>query len=181
MLFGLFRKGPSESAHAVYGSIVAQARQPAFYMGYAVPDTVEGRFEMILLHATLVFARLKDDDVGARILAQEVLDVFFTDMDRSLREMGVGDLSVGKKMKKLGRAYAGRSQAYDRGLAAGDAAELAAALKRNVFAGLDGPEVEAGAARLARCALAAAASLAAVPTARLLAADLPWPDPAAVA
>lgn len=181
MLFGLFRSGPGDAAHAVYGSIVAQARQPGFYLDYAVPDTVEGRFEMILLHATLMFDRLKDEAPDARRTAQEVLDVFFSDMDRSLREMGVGDMSIGKKMKKLGRAYAGRSQAYGRALEAGDADDLAAALGRCVQGGAGGPAAETGAARLARYAFAARASLAAAPTPQLLAADVPWPAPAAVA
>ncbi|MEJ1158608.1 ubiquinol-cytochrome C chaperone family protein [Prosthecomicrobium sp. N25] len=179
MLFGWFRSRIADSSYAVYGSIVAQARQPAFYLDYAVPDTVEGRFEMILVHIALLFDRLKDEDAPIRAGAQEVLDLFFADMDRSLREMGVGDLSMKKKMTKLGQAYNGRALAYGR--AAGEGAPaLAAAFLKNVWAGRSGPAEAAGAARLARYALATAASLKASPPRTLLDAAIPWPDPADV-
>jgi cytochrome b pre-mRNA-processing protein 3 len=179
MLFGLFGRRIADSSYAVYGSIVAQARQPAFYLGYAVPDTVEGRFEMILVHNALIFDRLKDEDAAVRAGAQEVLDLFFADMDRNLRELGVGDLSMKKKMTKLGQAYNGRAIAYGRAIREGVDA-LAAAYVKNVWAGRSDPETQAGAARLATYAFAAEAALGAVPASDLLAASIPWPDPAAV-
>lgn len=177
MLFGLLGRRYSDSAHAVYGSIVAQARQPPFYLEYGVPDTVTGRLEMIILHAHLLFQRLKREDraVGAR--AQEVLDLFFTDMDRNMREMGVGDLSVPKKMKKIGMAYQGRSIVYGQALEARDVTGLSAALARNVYAEATGPD---GAERLARYALATLDALAPQAAADLVAAAIAWPDPAAV-
>lgn len=175
MLFGLFGPRIPDSCYAVYGAIVAQARQPALYLDHAVPDTVEGRFEMILVHATLVFRRLAREDKPTRAAAQQVLDLFFTDMDRSLREMGVGDLSVGKKMKKLGMAYQGRLQAYSAALDAGDAAELAAALQRNVYRGAG---EAAAAAALARYVGTAAAALETQSAADLVEARIAWPSPA---
>ena len=133
MKFSLFSRRTADPAEALYREIVARARQPAFYRDLAVPDTTEGRFEMILVHLALLFHRLKSEDRECARVAQAVLDAFFRDMDRSLREMGIGDLSVPKKMKKLGEAYHGRSLAYDRGLEANDAEALAAAIGRNVL------------------------------------------------
>jgi len=179
MLFGLFGRRIPESRQAVYGAIVAQARQPAFYLDHAVPDTVEGRFEMILVHATLMFHRLGREAPATRAAAQDVLDIFFTDMDRNLRELGVGDLSVGKKMKKLGMAYAGRSQAYSRAIAAGDAVDLAAAVLRNVFRGDAGAAAPAG--RVAAYMLAATERLDGQSADDLIEARIAWPDPAAYA
>jgi cytochrome b pre-mRNA-processing protein 3 len=176
MLFGLFGRRFADKTHAVYGAIVAQARQPAFYLDYGVPDKVESRFDMVVLHGFLLFRRMAGEPAETRAEAQDVLDLFFLDMDRTLREMGIGDISVPKKMKKIAEAYAGRSEAYGRALDAGDRAAFAAALGRNVYGGAPDP---AGAAALADYAFAADAALRAVPAADLLAARLPWPDPAA--
>lgn len=117
---------------AIYGMIVAQARQPAFYAALNVPDTVNGRFDMLVLHLWPVLRRLKA--VGAADLAQGLFDRFCTDMDGNLREMGVGDLTVPKRMQAFGEAFYGRTAAYDAALAAGDEA-LAAAINRNVLNG----------------------------------------------
>ena len=136
-------------AEKLYGAIVAQARTPAFYAALGVPDTPLGRFEMIALHAYLLFRRLKTGGPEDRALAQGVHDVMFADMDRSLREMGVGDLGVGKRVKKLATNLYGRIAAYDEGMDNGepdrgeiDEGALVAALTRNVFA-----EAAEGAAR----------------------------------
>lgn len=124
-------------AEKLYLTIVGQAREPVFYADYGVPDTPLGRFEMIALHAYLVFRRLKSGEQADGALAQGVHDVMFADMDRSLREMGVGDLGVGKRVKKLAVNLYGRIAAYDEGMDAGDDGVLIAALNRNVFAEVD--------------------------------------------
>lgn len=121
-------------AYALYNALVAQARSPGLYLHAGVPDTVEGRYEMVMLHAFLLLRRLKPLGEPARELGQRVFDVLFDDMDQTLREMGVGDLSVGKKIKGLAAAFYGRIAAYDEGLAAADGSVLEQALTRNVFA-----------------------------------------------
>ncbi|MHA1563738.1 MAG: ubiquinol-cytochrome C chaperone family protein [Alphaproteobacteria bacterium] len=123
-------------AERLYGHIVGQARQPAFYQDMGVPDTPLGRFDMISLHAFLLFRRLSGTGRAGRALGQAVHDVMFADMDRSLREMGVGDLGVGKRVKKLAKNLYGRINAYDEGLKGADE-DLEAALGRNVFADSD--------------------------------------------
>jgi cytochrome b pre-mRNA-processing protein 3 len=108
---------------------VAAARHPVFYADWSVPDTLDGRFDMISLHAFLVLDRLKGTEQAFR---QALVDELFADMDRSLREMGVGDLSVGKKVRKMAEVFYGRLAAYDQALAASQGA-LEAAIARNVF------------------------------------------------
>lgn len=120
--------------HAIYAAIVAQARQPAFYSGQGVPDTLEGRFEMLVLHAFLYMHRLKDEPQDVKDVSQQVFDLMFSDMDRSLRELGVGDLTVPKKIKKMAQAFYGRAAAYDAALAKGGAG-LSDVVMRNVFSG----------------------------------------------
>jgi cytochrome b pre-mRNA-processing protein 3 len=131
------------SAHAAadtaYGRVVEQARQPVFFAEYGVPDTLDGRFELICLHAFLYLHRLKADRPQASPFSQCFFDRMFADFDRSLREMGVGDLSVGKHVKRMARAFYGRILSYESGLA-GDDAALAAALARNVFGTVSAPE-----------------------------------------
>ncbi len=128
--------GQIAAPERLYLSVVGQARQPVFYRDMGVPDTPLGRFEMISLHAFLLFRRLSGMGQAGRALGQGVHDVMFADMDRSLREMGVGDLSVGKKVKKLAKNLYGRIAAYDEGLGGADDI-LVAALERNLFAESD--------------------------------------------
>src|SRR5512140_1695941 len=123
MIFGLFRHAP-ETIARLYGTIVAQARAPAFYGRYAVPDTVNGRFEMIVLHLVLLLRRLEGEPVAVRRRGQGVFDLFCRDMDGSLREMGVGDLAVPRQMRRIGEAFYGRQAAYAAALAAGDTVPL---------------------------------------------------------
>ena len=132
------------TAHQIYGAIVSQARSPEFYLNCGVPDTVSGRFELIVLHVGLVVQRLGEGEKRHRELGRSVLEAFFEDMDRSLREMGVGDLAVPKKMKTAASAYFGRSQAYRDAMAGGDGAALRAALQRNVYADCEHPAVPDG-------------------------------------
>jgi cytochrome b pre-mRNA-processing protein 3 len=122
-----------QSAERLYRRVVTQARQPALYARLGVPDTVEGRLEMILLHLVLLFHRLRGEGDDGQSLAQSVFDRFVADMDRSLREMGVGDLAVPKRMKAIGRSFYGRVEAYGKPIAEQDLRTLAVALRRNLW------------------------------------------------
>jgi cytochrome b pre-mRNA-processing protein 3 len=135
MMLPLFRRSPKTTIAALYGAIVAQARLPRFYQDYAVPDTVLGRFDMVLLHVVLVLRRLRQGEARDRALAQQQFDMFCRDMDHNLREMGISDQGVPTQMRRVGEAFYGRAQAYEAALGeAGDAA-LGEALARNVYAG----------------------------------------------
>jgi cytochrome b pre-mRNA-processing protein 3 len=143
MILRLFRGTPTVPPERLYGEIVAQARQPWLYSTAGVPDTVDGRFDMIVLHAFLVFDRLSGGDERAKTLSQAVFDEMFKDMDRSLREMGASDVGVGPKVRRMAEVFYGRSQAYSDALRQqGESRRqaLIAALARNVFAGNEGAE-----------------------------------------
>ncbi len=146
------------AARSLYSVAVSQARQPVFYTDYAVPDTHDGRLELIQLHVILLLRRLQRGDDEGRLLGQALFDVFFLDLDRSLREGGVGDLSVGKWVKRIGQQFYARATAVEAALAQEDAAGLEAVLSSNVYAGLEGA-IEAAA--LARYLLDADRALAA--------------------
>lgn len=141
MIRRLFRGTPTVPPERLYGQIVAQARQPWLYSTAGVPDTVDGRFDMIVLHAFLVFDRLGQGEERAKALAQAVFDEMFKDMDRSLREMGASDVGVGPKVRRMAEIFYGRSRVYSEALRQeGDAGRqaLISALARNVFAGEEG-------------------------------------------
>lgn len=179
MILRFFRRNDGgETIQRLYGAIVAHSRQPVFYTDYGVPDTIEGRFEMILAHAFLLFHRLKVESEDRRGLGQGVFDAFCTDMDANLREMGVGDLTVPKKMKKVAEAFYGRIGAYEGPLEAGDIDALSAAVLRNVHGSKPACAHEARA--LAHYMIGAAAALQAVPFASLAAGDFPLAPPAAI-
>lgn len=133
MVFGLFRRRQRPEVLAAYTAIVAQARQPWLYVRYNVPDTVDGRFEMIMLHMILVLNRLRGEGDVAADFSQQLFDTFFADMDGSLREMGVGDLGVPKKVKKMAEAFYGRAAAIAEALAADGLQELESVVDRNLF------------------------------------------------
>jgi cytochrome b pre-mRNA-processing protein 3 len=138
MILRLLRGTPTVPHERLYGQIVAQARQPWLYGTLGVPDTVDGRFDMIVLHAFLVIDRLHREDDRAKALAQAVFDEMFKDMDRSLREMGASDIAVGPKVRRMAEVFYGRSRAYAEALGqVGEARRqaLVAALARNVFPG----------------------------------------------
>jgi cytochrome b pre-mRNA-processing protein 3 len=139
-----------------------------------VPDTVSGRFEMVLLHTVLVLRRLQEGGPAEAAIGQTVFDLFCTDMDRSLRELGIGDIGVPKRMRQVGEAFYGRAQVYNDCIARGDEAALAAALRRNVLKDAKGE----AALPLARYALAAAAALGAMAAPASAGVPLPFPDPA---
>jgi len=148
-LFRWLKRSPrADTIHSLYGAIVAQGRQPAFYAGYDVPDTPAGRFDMILLHLILFMRRLRREPAPIRALGQGVFDLFCRDMDHSFREMGVGDLAVPKHMRRVAEAFYGRAAAYEAAIEGADEEQLAAVLARNIFPGSAGPS--ACAWRLAR-------------------------------
>ena len=180
MILPRFRRGSHDrNIHALYGMIVAQARSAVFYTGYGVPDTVQGRFDLIVLHLVLLLSRLgRENEAGPKLgrsspslgpslgpslersfgrhLGQRLFDVFCQDLEDNLREMGVGDLAVPREMRRFGEAFYGRQAAYGAALAAADQRELEKALARNIFEAVG---VDERAARLARYARAAATRL----------------------
>ena len=172
--FNHFRKprtAPRGTIEAIYGMIVTQAREPLFYRDLGVPDTVNGRFDLLLLHLWLVLRRLKSVEAGTG-LSQALFDHFCEDMDDNLREMGVGDLAVPKRMRAFGEAFYGRSVAYDMALTEGGEA-FAQSLCKNV---LDGQKIEK-ARLLASYAEAAIAALAASNEAAVLDGSFKFPSP----
>lgn len=154
---------------AAWNRIVARSRDPALFAAWAIPDTLDGRFEMLALHAFLVLNRLKREP-AAKGFAQLLFDMMFADLDRGVREMGATDLGVGRQVKAMARGFYGRIAAYEKGLA--DEMELEAALRRNLFGTVKPrPEHVAVAARYLRDQ---AAALASVPVETLLAGDVPF-------
>lgn len=155
----------------LYGAIVAAGRAPAWYVEGKVPDTVEGRFDMIVLHLALLVRRTRREDEDTRKLAQQVFDRFCTDLDHNLREMGVGEMAVPRRMRKFGEAFYGRAAAYDAALDSQDVAALDAALARNLRpSGGHVPE-------LAGYVVAAEGHLASLSGARIRSGELSFPDP----
>ncbi len=133
-----FRRSPEQRPAAdLYDAVVAQSRRPEFYQNLGVPDTVDGRFDMIVVHAFLLLRRLKDERKQGENLPQVFFDTMFGDMDRSLREMGAGDLGVGRRVKAMAKSFYGRIAAYERGLA-GPVGELEDALERNLYGTIEG-------------------------------------------
>lgn len=134
-MLSLFRRTPrTPTIDALYGAIVAQARNPVFYRDMGVADTVYGRLDLLILHLALVFERLSQGGAADRAAGQAAFDRFCQDMDDHLREEGVSDLKVPKDMRRLGEAFFGRHRAYISALRADDGEALRAALSRNVFA-----------------------------------------------
>ena len=173
--FNHFRKPPAPSRgtiEAIYGMIVTQARQPSFYRDLGVADTVNGRFDLLVLHLWMVLRRFRSAE-GAANLSQALFDRFCDDMDANLREMGVGDLTVPKRMQAFGEAFYGRAAAYDLALSSGQE-PLAQALCKNI---LNGEGIEK-ARRLAIYAESAIASLTDIDEAALRGAAWRFPAPA---
>jgi cytochrome b pre-mRNA-processing protein 3 len=134
----LFGGTPKKKAAAdAYIAIVEQARNRAFFEQHTVPDTLDGRFELIALHAFLLLERLHQQPAAGQF-CQAVFDAMFSDMDRGLRELGAGDLSVGKQVKRMATGFYGRVAAYRAGLA--ELESLDAALERNLFGTVPAPE-----------------------------------------
>ena len=126
------RRKDRETAAELYGAIVERARDPALYLQHGIPDTTDGRLEAIGLFAALVMRRLRDAGERGEALAQALFDLMFDDIDRSLREQGVGDLSVGKHVKRAASTFLARSRTIDQTLASGDDEGLGEAIARNL-------------------------------------------------
>jgi cytochrome b pre-mRNA-processing protein 3 len=173
-LFGRQRQANRMITDALYGQIVAAARQPVFYSDWNVPDTPLGRFEMLSVHMFLFLHRVRNEAGAMREVAQVLTDDFFADVEHSLRELGIGDLGVPKRMKKLARMFYGRTTSYAEALNRGDRSSLSAALSRNVR-----PEsadwIEADA--LAGYVMAADQLLSEQAVEGILAGKLQFPDP----
>jgi cytochrome b pre-mRNA-processing protein 3 len=137
MIARWFRKDQTQSqAETLFEALNEQARRPEFFEHFEVPDTVEGRFEILALHVFLAIRRLKRDAPASDRLSKALQEAFFRRLDHALRELGVGDLSIGRKIRGLAEAFYGRASAYERAIGEGDAA-LAAALARNVHESAD--------------------------------------------
>lgn len=137
MIARWFRKDQTQSqAETLFAALNDQARQPAFYAVAGAPDTVEGRFEVLALHVFLAIRRLKRDAPASDRLSAALQEAFFRRLDDALRELGVGDLSIGRKIRGLAEAFYGRASAYEKALAEGGEA-LAAAVARNVHESAD--------------------------------------------
>lgn len=156
------------AAQQLYFALVDQARQPVFYQEWGVPDSRDGRLELVSLHAILLMRRLRDEGDAGQDVAQSLFDLMFQDLDRHLREWGVGDLSVGKQVKKLAQSFLGQAAALDPLLAAADLVGLHSVLRRNVYTEVAEPQPLA-VGRLAAYLLAQTHWLAAQDVAELLA------------
>ncbi|MEN8196141.1 MAG: ubiquinol-cytochrome C chaperone family protein [Pseudomonadota bacterium] len=133
-IFGIIfrRDAATNAARALYATAVARARETVFYTDFGTPDTVDGRFELVAIHVFLLIRRLDRGDVDDVRLAQQLFDHMFDDMEINLREMGVGDPGIGKKIKRMAQGFHGRANAYEAGLT-GEAGQLEEALRRNLY------------------------------------------------
>lgn len=164
MILSLLRKDPArDAADALFAAAAEAARNPVFFTHWGAPDTPEGRFEIQSLTVILLLDRLAAEGEATRKLATYVSETMFAELDAALRELGVGDLSVGRRIRKLAEGFYGRANAYRSALKENDDAALESALARNVY------EVETAphAAALARYVKATAQALAAQPASRL--------------
>lgn len=174
MVFWPFqRRANRQLIDRLRGEIVAAARDPVLFTDYGIEDNLEGRFESVALHAALVLRRLNCMPPPAPEIAQDLTDALFHSFDTALREMGVGDTSVPKRMRRLAEAFLGRATAYDLALK-GTSAQLAVALARNVYDNRGNPE------RLARYVAAAGERLANAPLEVFMAGPVPFPRPSDV-
>ena len=183
----LHRGGAAQerAGFALYAAAVAAARDPCFFARLGVPDTLDGRFDLVAVFAFLLIERLQPAVPPGPELAQKVFDAMFTDMDVTLREIGVGDLSVGRKVRAMWEAFHGRALAYRAALATPpEDPALEAALARNVWrgvtppAGPPSPPAVGAAAALARIVRAQAAALAGQDLAALAAGNVHFPPSA---
>lgn len=173
-MFGLLRRRSPhrEVAERLYAALAAQARQTAFFAELGVPDTVDGRFDVLALHAWMVIDRLRAEPDG-EAAAQALFDAMFGHLDTAVREMGAQDLGVGRRIKVMAEGLHGRALAFRAAMADSEPKTLEVALRRNVFGTVK--PTDHAVARLARYVREAVAALAAADQARLSDADLAWP------
>jgi len=122
-----------QSVAAIYDTVMRQSRSPELYLEMSVPDTVDGRFDLLAVHMHMVLRRIKDQGDSAQIMGQKLFDAMFRDMDTQLREIGIGDMGIGKRIKKMAQGFYGRMESFDVGLDSEDESILSAALERNVY------------------------------------------------
>jgi cytochrome b pre-mRNA-processing protein 3 len=169
----LFQPKRGRSAgRSLYEAAVAQARRPDFYAVLGAPDTPEGRFELYSLHVVLLLHRLRGHGSQAAETAQALFDAYVQGLDDALREMGVGDMSVGRKMRGLAEAFYGRARAYEAALGDADAVALTALVGRTLYAGVDDRGCASLVDYIGRCV----AALAALPLEAVMEARLSWPQ-----
>lgn len=161
-----------DDMEGVYASVVGAARRPVFYEAAGTPDTAEGRFEILAIHILLTMRRMKQAGDSERRRIQALLDIFFQNLDDALREMGVGDLVVGKKIRRMAEAFYGRVAAYTPALDGREEAALAGAIARNVFTAAEPDEK---AALLARYMVQADDALASTPIETIMAPGFEFP------
>lgn len=133
----------AEAAAALYETIVAVARQPVFYAEYGVPDTIDGRFDMVTLHAALVIHFLGTAGESGHKLSQQLFDTMFRDFMQNLRQVGIGDLSIARHFHRMAAGFNGRARAYAPALAGHNGAAITAAVARNVYRTPDAPHAAA--------------------------------------
>lgn len=172
MLKRLFKPRPARLAgQSLYALTVVQARSPALYAELGVPDTAEGRFELYSLHVWLLLDRLTGHGDQAAETSQALFDAYVSALDNALRELGVGDLGVGKRMRKLGEAFFGRIRSYQAAMASlPDTTALEALLTRTAYAEVGTPQ----AANLAAYIVTQKQALALQPLDQLYAGDVTW-------
>jgi cytochrome b pre-mRNA-processing protein 3 len=173
-MFGVFRRRAQErqAVAGLYATIAEQARQPAFYAELGVPDTVDGRFDLLVLHAWMAMHRL-DAEADAGRIKQDLFDTMFSHLDLTVREMGAQDLGVGRRIKRMAEGFHGRALSFREAWLSEDTARMEETLARNVF-GKATPSPEA-LSRLARYIGDSSRSLAATPLAELMAGTVTWP------
>ena len=170
----LFIPKPPEEAKATYIALVKAARNPFFYTTLQVPDTLDGRFEVIVLHLFLLQHRLLGDKANEPF-AQFLSEAFFNDLDRSLRELGVADTGVSHRIKKMGKAYNGRLQAYTAGLT--DPVVMRGAFARNMYGTVEQGDI-ALLDKFTHFTLAMTDQLAMTDAVTLTSGQYEWPDAA---
>lgn len=141
MLAFLKKKNPYEqAARDVYAALLLASRQPEFFKRYGVPDTFDGRFDLLLLHVFIVVNRMTAEGKVGADFSQALFDVVFADMDQILREMGIGDMGIPKHMRRMMKAFNGRMHVYAEALKQGEGA-VAVALRRNLYGTLEDSEI----------------------------------------
>ncbi|GJL84946.1 MAG: hypothetical protein DHS20C02_07210 [Micavibrio sp.] len=140
-MFGLFgTKNPYEQpARQLYASAFNHTRMPCFYQEYAVPDTLDGRFDLLLLHLFLIINRMQGEGRKGAQLGQAMFDVAFADVDQGLRENGIGDMGLPKHMRRMMLAFNGRMHSYAEAV---ESSELDKTLARNLYGTLENPRAD---------------------------------------